>query len=923
VKKYNPYASDKMIASMTGRVIKHPTTIRAHSVPGASNIGKRNLEYIAIDIESDYNTGETKLIGCFDGEKYWYYEDSFLENLRALVRYCERHDKSIAYWSHFDPLQVFRILLTSIPEMERDACVKAYEKIGGVWNRKGKKWSIPPIIKTFIGGNELGVTMSVRGNLQLYTRNEQSDTIGKVWMYNIAPFYAEDLKKTAARFMPWYSKLETKDHLVTGSEWDEVRKPGPRRDGVLASNELDAKAAYFLARKVGEDFASVFWGYYPKNLISVGALGRAAIAAYANHTHDELPPKAKKAVVADELKSFAIHSHLGAWRKQLGDDTFKDFYAAVHEVYKGAKIECYGYGYWKKAYTADLTQAYPATERELLDMRESVVDVGFGNPPAENATDWVLIRGTIHVPDKCEYHPFLIRKPCDEDSNICPTGTFTTTYWKDERDIGLAMGIRFDDEIWYRIHTTGRLSLFAGAVDAQVKERTRLKKLKDPNELRLKQAASSDYGIRFEATPMYKMEKVERHVEIDAANDVNPWRDLLATYRHKIDLTVVEKDLRAYYDTEWPKVRAMWHGEGKTPDVIALELESMGLYMEETNASDIMIRLNELYRAADRVSRTETVTENEIRFDGLRAGDYFDPIAASRITMKTRVMITRACLNIVKNGGRPIFAQTDAIEWEGRAEDLDPEYWHEEKTVGFFEKPSEIRDLVSLGAGRYEYLKLDPDTGEWNQLTAKSRGVYIDHLHGEEGIPLTDMKWRDALKNLVDGKIVLTTKILVTPGLTSIAKSYHAMEYKDEDHPEKGGKIVKRPLYKEDIGRIITVVKTLDPISGRKKRYIELPKDLTTLAKKHYWSLPVAVCGGVAPGEGDIDDTLPEMREELKHVQCEPEPDTKRENNMEHAERREKYFLLRRHKFNPDEATKFSGRSWPNVMEMIKARDTI
>jgi hypothetical protein len=355
--------------------------------------------------------------------------------------------------------------------------------------------------------------------------------------------------------------------------------------------------------------------------------------------------------------------------------------------------------------------------------------------------------------------------------------------------------------------------------------------------------------------------------------------------------------------------------------VIALELEGMGLHLEETNASDIMIRLNELYRAADRISRSETVRADVIRFDGLRAGDYFDPIAASRITMETRVMITRACLNIVSNGGRPIFAQTDAIEWEGDASNLNPEFWREEKTVGYFEKPSEIRDLVSLGAGRYEYLKKDPDTDEWTLLTAKSRGVYIDHLHGDEGIPLTDAKWRDALRNLVNGKIVLTTKILVTPGLTSIAKCYHTLAYKDPEHPEKGGKVVKRPLYHEDVGRIITVVKQLDPISGRKKRYIELPRDLSSLADRHYWSQPVAVCGGIAPNDGDIDDTLPEMREELKRIQCAPEPDHGKETKLENAERREKYFLLRRHKFTTDEATKFSGRNWPNVMDLIKNRD--
>jgi len=918
MKVYNKLVSEPRIATMTGRVIKHPTIIKYHSIPGATSIGKKPMDFIGVDIESDYKTGETKLIGCFDGSAYWFYEDSFLENLRQLVKLAAGTNRSIVYWSRFDPLQFFRILLQALPEAEREFATKSYEKISGVWNRRKSKWESRPVLEASCGSSKIGVAMAVRGNLQLFTRPDDGGRLMKAWTYNVAPFYAEALKETGKRFLPWYSKMEESDHLISGDEWLEVRRSGARREGVLKSNELDARAAYALACKIGEDFARVCWGWYPKNLISVGALGRAAIVAYAQHEHEDAPKEARQALVLDDLRSIGIHYHLAAWKAQMGEETFKDFYSAIHEVYKGAKIECYGYGYWEKAFTADLTQAYPATEVQLLDLRGSKVDTGFGNPPDETATDYVLIRGMVHIPDGCEYHPFLIRKPGEEENNICPTGDFMTTYWKDERDLGVKMGISFEDEIWYRIKTEGKLSLFAGCVQTQVNERMRLKKLKDPTEFRLKQQASSDYGIRFEATPIYKLELATKSVITDIARGLNTYKEVLKGYHHKVNLESVAADLKSTYGDDYAKIRALWGGGKLQPDVVARELETQGIYIEEINPASIMIRIHEMYRMPDKAVQRESITEEKIIFDGLRAGDYFEPMAASRITMKTRCKIAEACLSIVKSGGRPIFAQTDSIEWEGSAADLDPAMWRAEKTLGYFEKPSEVRDLISLGAGRYEYKAKDPETGEWELLTAKSRGVHMESVLAEDGIVLSSTRWRESLKNLVGNKIMLTMKVLVTPGLTNVAHHVKTVEYDKEKNTKT---VVEIPLGTEDIGRIIEIVKELDPISGRKKRYIELPRHLESLATKHYWSAPVHVCGGVAPGEGDIDDTLPDMRKELQATPWIDDKSDKKKDAEDKKERRGKYFLLRRHRFDAKEAASLCGRSWGSVMELIKARD--
>lgn len=906
MKKDNKFVNPGVIAA-PGRIIKHPTMIRYFSERNGNGLLRENPNYIAIDIESDYKTGDTKLIGCYDGANYWRYEDAFLENLARLFKYAMKESRAIVYWSRFDPLQLFRIMLLATPAEKRRDALNAYEKIAGSWNEKDGTWTTPPVLEAAVGNKRIGVAMAIRGNLQLFYIDEESKYCNTTWTYNIAPFYAEALEKTAHRYgFTWYTKVAEEAHLLSAAEWARFQTDASFHDLVVSSNRLDAMAAWHLARKLGDDFATAFWGWYPKSHISVGSHGRAFIAAYAEHAHEDLKGEIRKRAVMDDLRSLSIEPHLADWKTQLGDDNYKDFISAAHEVYKGAKIECYGYGYFKKAYIADLTQAYPDTEKDLLDLRGSVVDIGFGTPPSETANTYVFVRGTIHIPRGTEYHPFLIRKPGDDTTNICPTGEFIkTTYWKDERDVGLKMGITFDDEIWYRITTTGTLSVFAGAIHAAVKMREALRAAKDPNEFRPKQMAAAGYGIRFEATPLYKTQSVTHEVEMDRADDLNPYLEILKDYKGKIDLDGIADDMKYTYGSEYAAIRRTWHkAGGLPPEVVAQELASRGITIEAINPADIFVEILGLYRQKKSAVRMETVTEDTIVFDGLRAGDFFEPIAASRITMKTRVKIAEACLAITAAGGRPIFAQTDSVAWEGRADMLPEAMWREKKTLGFFEKPAEIRELISLGAGRYEYMKIDKDTGEWTSFVAKSRGVYMEKLVDADGVELEDVCWRNALRHLVNGMIVLRMKVLVTPGLVAHSRTYAP----------------------EDLGRIVLITKILDPVTGRKKRRIEAPKDLAVLADRHIWSEPPHVVGGMVPGEVEIDDTLPDLRKSVMETSLEEKKKTRSRDHDrdkdEKEERRMRYYLLRQYGYDPAEAGKLSYRSIESIMKLIKGQAT-
>jgi hypothetical protein len=922
MKKINRLASENVIHA-PGRVIKHPTMIRYHSERNGNGLLRENMNFIAVDFETDYQTGETKLIGCFDGDRYWSYDNAFLENLAMLIRYAVKNGRALVYWSRFDPLQIFRVLLMSLPPEKRHDAIAAYEKIGGSWDKKSKSWLIPPVLETIVGNKRVGVSMVIRGNLQLFCIDEDSEYCDTTWTYNIAPFYAESIADTAKRYnLTWYTKIADEVHLIDAAGWERFKVDTSFRGNVMLSNKYDAMAAWHLARKLGEDFAAAFWGWYPKSHISVGSHGRAFISAYAEHAHEDLFGEERKKAVSDDLRTLSIQPHLESWRKQLGDDTFKDFYSACHEVYKGAKIECYGYGFYQTAVIADLTQAYPDTEKDLLDLRDSVVDVGFGIPPLETSASYVFIRGTINIPPGTEYHPFLIRKPGDDTTNICPTGSFIkTTYWRDERDVGEKMGITFEDEIWYRITTKGQKSIFAGAILAAVKMREALREAHDPNEFRPKQMAAAGYGIRFEATPLYTLTSAHKEEIVDRAADLNPYREILKQYRGSINLDGIVADLKANYGDRYASIRKTWHGGKRGPDVVARELSERGITIEAENPADIMIELLSLYNQKSVQVKMESVEDRDIVFDGLRAGDFFEPVSASRITMKTRVKISEACLAVVSAGGRPIFAQTDSIAWEGTESMLPETMWRVKKTLGYFEKPATIHDLVSLGAGRYEYSKVDNESGEWTKLVAKSRGVYMEKLLDEEGVELDDINWRNALRHLVHhldnipgndakkplrrgldgGLIVLRMKVLVTPGLVSHSNTYAS----------------------EDIGRIVLITKILDPVTGRKKRRIEIPKDLSMLADAHIWSSPPNVTGGMVSGEDEIDDTLPDLRNEMMGT---PFPVEKKRHGpherdaMEKFDRRTKYNLLRHHGFDPAEAGTLSFRSYPNVMLAIKAK---
>ena len=143
-------------------------------------------------------------------------------------------------------------------------------------------------------------------------------------------------------------------------------------------------------------------------------------------------------------------------------------------------------------------------------------------------------------------------------------------------------------------------------------------------------------------------------------------------------------------------------------------------YKEEGNnalADLVKTIINSLYGITYELTPIYELFDYEIQKTGLRAGDFFNPIFASYITAKTRCLLSDASMNIIENGGKIYLHMTDSIIFDGK---LDEKYYKEEKTLGYFEKPKKINDVIILGAGRYEYKKNE-------KYVIKNRGFHIDN----------------------------------------------------------------------------------------------------------------------------------------------------------------------------------------------------
>lgn len=110
--------------------------------------------------------------------------------------------------------------------------------------------------------------------------------------------------------------------------------------------------------------------------------------------------------------------------------------------------------------------------------------------------------------------------------------------------------------------------------------------------------------------------------------------------------------------------------------------------------------LNSLYGITYELTDLYNETDNTIIWRGYRAGDFFNPLIASYITAITRTSLSSVSNHIIKNGGKVFLNMTDSIIYNGN---ITLDIFSKNKILGKYGYPLDIKDIIILGAGRYEY----------------------------------------------------------------------------------------------------------------------------------------------------------------------------------------------------------------------------
>lgn len=128
--------------------------------------------------------------------------------------------------------------------------------------------------------------------------------------------------------------------------------------------------------------------------------------------------------------------------------------------------------------------------------------------------------------------------------------------------------------------------------------------------------------------------------------------------------------------------------------------------------------INSLYGITFELIDLYDEIDDEIEWVGYRAGDFFNPVIASYITAIIRTYLSKVSYNIISNSGEVYLNMTDSIIYNG---EITLDVFSKRKTLGKFEEPEIIKDVIILGAGRYEY------KNTLNKYIIKNRGFSVSN----------------------------------------------------------------------------------------------------------------------------------------------------------------------------------------------------
>ena len=526
-RRYNELYLGNEFLNIQGRDLKHLGLISEFGNSNVNKVSDETINLFGMDLETNHKTAELKLLGIWNGTKYDYHTSDFLATLFNLVDHAfwSKGNNALCYWSKLDPFVLYKQFLLLFKSEKQLYSMKRFGKLSGEWDKTEGVWTQNPVIEVEIKRGyrtyRFGIKNAIRSSIQFYyyeliggkckQLNNEKYIINTLWAYDIAPLYKyrleKEMKARVEKF-PYYSKLDKSAHLV---DWDRFDNDIDYRENmVLKSNRFDAMAVYDLGKLVIDDFKKSFH-YYPRQLISSGAIARAAIVATLKWKYSQQFEDSKKVDrhVKNDLKAIALINFYDKWHKQLDEMSLKDMFCLFYESYSGGYIEAHRYGLIKEGYYSDIASAYIKWLTELKDLRGSTVTHGVGSPPQIDDS-YCLIRGTVDIPLEVDYMPITVKSSTAKDTNVRATGTYIASYWKEERDYMLTLGATFTDEVWYNIQTLGEKSPLAEVAQDLIDLRYTQLANNDSAEYLTKTAAASLYGITYEATnTFYETDQLE------------------------------------------------------------------------------------------------------------------------------------------------------------------------------------------------------------------------------------------------------------------------------------------------------------------------------------------------------------------------------------------------------------------------------
>ena len=503
-----------------GRAIKHPSLIKVYANVNSKKVNDTPLKLMGIDLETDAEKGDLKLLGIWNGLKYRYYTKDFILELFTWVKACSSKETSLAYWNRLDPFVILKEFLRYVSDDEKQQALTRFGKISGQYNKKERIWEIQPVVKVSIGDYTFGIIQAIHTSIQFFFYRKGFKSFKKVWAYDIAGLYQNGLEKEATSRFNYYSKVDKSAHIV---DWERFETDNEYKYHiVLRSNELDARACYDLGMAIQDDFFTAFQ-YYPRSLISAGSLARSAIVANIFNKYDHLEEYEQNKRVADDVKSIGFMNYYDTWTYKYGQDIVKDLYALATEAYSGGYIEAIRYGYAKEGYFSDIASAYPAVIQHLYDLRGAKLTNGTGTPPNIDKS-YCFIRGVVDIPENVNFHPITIKHPIHKETNIRATGKYRASYTLNERQFLLDQGATFSDEAWINIETTGKLSSLAKVCIDFINLRKEFLQQGNSSQYIAKIAANSLYGILFEAVDTFIEYPIKNENKINLVVERNGYR---------------------------------------------------------------------------------------------------------------------------------------------------------------------------------------------------------------------------------------------------------------------------------------------------------------------------------------------------------------------------------------------------------------